>query len=379
MIYLDSAATTKVKPQVIEAMGEMMSTHWGNPSSLHAMGLEAEEYIKKARRTIANSIGAQGKNIIFTGSGTEANNLAVLGCQGRGNHYITTAIEHASILEIFKHLQPPEAKITILAVDSQGYVNPDNLKSALTPETKLVSVGMVNSEVGVVQPIANLVGVIKEYDEKILCHTDAIQGWGKIPLDVERLGVDLLTVSGHKVGGPKGLGVLFAKDPRKLEPLIYGGGQEWGLRSGTENTPAIVGLGIAAELLPTPQEILSMQEIKCYFFQRCREELEGIVLNGPTVEAGAPHILNISFLGTKAQVLLQALSTAGIFVSSGSACSVRKKESNHVLKALGKETMLIDGALRFSFSTEHTRAQMDKVISVLKEKVLHLRRIMNYG
>ncbi len=379
MIYLDTAATTKVKPQVIEAMVKVMVDHWGNPSSLHAKGLEAEKYIKKARQIIAQSIGAQGRNIIFTGSGTEANNLAVLGSQGRGNHYITTAIEHASILEIFKHLRVSGAKITILAVDSEGYVNPDNLEAALTPDTKLVSMGMVNNEIGAVQPIASLVKVIKTYNEKILCHTDAIQGWGKIPIDIERLGVDLLSVSGHKIGGPKGLGVLFAKDPRKMKPLIYGGGQEWGLRSGTENVPAIVGLGLAAELLPSRQEISLMRDIKGYFLQRCQEELEDVVLNGPTVEAGAPHILNISFLGIKAQILLQALSAAGIFVSSGSACSVRKKESNHVLKALGKEVRLIDGALRFSFSTQHTKAQMDEVVSVLKEKVSYLRGVIGYG
>lgn len=378
-IYLDTAATTKIKETVRLAMYEIYQNDYANPSSLHAPGLKTRKLVEEARESVASSLGCSKDNLIFTASGTEANNLAILGAQGRGNHFLTTKIEHPSVLEPHKELERRSFRVDYLDLDSRGYLKRDEILAALTKETRLISLGLVNNEVACIQEFASLLEAVKSVNSEVLFHCDASQAWGKLKLDVEELGLDFLTISGHKVGGPKGIGGLYVRDKQKLKPLLFGGGQEGGLRPGTENVPAIVGLGLAARTLPDEEELNTIKELKSYFYQACQKEIEDLELNGPALDEAVPHILNLSFLGVRAQVLLQALSEYGIYISSGSACSIHKKDKNHVLKALGKSDKTIESALRFSFSADLSKKDLDYVVKILKEKIKHFREIFNYG
>ncbi len=375
-IYLDAASTTPVREEVAEAVNRMMTEEFGNPSSLHCLGVKAEKEVKLARARVAESIGAHPSQIFFTSGGTEANNLAIQGLTRTRGTSITTKIEHPSVLETFNSLERQGQKVNYLGVDSGGKIDLDELKKVLGPETRLVSLALVNNEIGTIQPMEEVIKNIREKAPKALIHTDAVQAWGKIPLSVQKLQVDSLTLSAHKSRGPKGVGALYIKKPELLQPVLQGGGQEEGVRSGTENTPGIAGMGVAATLLPGEEGLRALRETREDFFQGIKEKWPGVVRIGPESGEGAPHILSLSFPGLPAQVLLQAFSEQGVFVSAGSACSSRNKETSYVLQNLGLEKEILESALRFSFlediKLEQSREAVKRMIRVIKrlEKVM---------
>lgn len=373
-LYLDTAATTRVKDCVAGAMIPMLQKNYGNPSSLHALGLKAEEAVKDSRRAVAHSIGAQEHQILFTGSGTEANNLALMGVYSP--HILSTTAEHASIRETVHTLRKQGRQVTLLSVDEEGYIDKERFRAVLKEkDLRLISIIGVNNETGTVQDIPALAAMIKERAPSCLFHVDGIQAWGKIPFHVDEWQVDLLSLSAHKAGGPKGIGALYCRNPKRLEPLLWGGGQEFGCRSGTENTPGIVGMGAAARALPARDILKNMLDQKMYLARRLEEEHEALI-NGPHPEQGVPHILNVSFPGIKAQVLVQALSQAGLYVSEGSACSSHKEKASPVLKALGLQGKRLEGAIRISLPEHCNREMMDWVLQVLGPIKNRLQKVM---
>lgn len=379
-VYLDNSSTTKVLDEAAQTVFDIMTVHFGNPSSLHGKGIEAEKIMKQAREKVAQVLGVDPGEIYFTSGGTESNNWAIKGAahslRRQGNHIIATYIEHPSVLEVFKALENEGFKATYIKVNKEGFIDINELKNSLTPETILVSVMYVNNEVGSIQPIEDIAEIIKTHNKNILFHVDAVQAFGKMPLVPNLKGIDLLSLSGHKIYGPKGIGALFVRDKVRIEPLLHGGGQESGLRSGTENMPGIAGLGVAAEACFNNMINWQskMQELKKYLKDGILKEIPGAVLNGP--EIGAPHILNISFLGTRGEILLHALEAKGIYVSTGSACSSHKSGTSHVLRALGKSPEEQDSALRFSLSPFLSSDDMDYTIRVLTEEVNEIRKFV---
>ncbi len=379
-VYLDNSSTTKVLDEAAQTVFDIMTVHFGNPSSLHGKGIEAEKIMKQAREKVAQVLGVDPGEIYFTSGGTESNNWAIKGAahslRRQGNHIIATYIEHPSVLEVFKALENEGFKATYIKVNKEGFIDINELKNSLTPETILVSVMYVNNEVGSIQPIEDIAEIIKTHNKNILFHVDAVQAFGKMPLVPNLKGIDLLSLSGHKIYGPKGIGALFVRDKVRIEPLLHGGGQESGLRSGTENMPGIAGLGVAAEACFNNMINWQskMQELKKYLKDGILKEIPGAVLNGP--EIGAPHILNISFLGTRGEILLHALEAKGIYVSTGSACSSHKSGTSHVLRALGKSPEEQDSALRFSLSPFLSLDDMDYTIQVLTEEVKEIRKFV---
>ena len=378
LIYLDNSATTKPYEQVID---KMMSgfENYGNPSSLHRMGLDAEKLMKASRLEIAKSLGSDENEIVFTGSGTEADSLGILGAANalkrRGNKIITTRIEHKAVLENCNFLEKSGFKVVYLDVDEYGLIDLDQLESELDDKTILVSVMLVNNEIGSIQPIRQ-VGKMKSKFEKILFHTDAVQAYGKIQIEPRICNLDMVSISGHKIHGPKGIGALYIKKGVRLEPVILGGAQERGLRSGTENIPAIMGFAEAAKInfAELDARYIKIKRLKDYLINGIRSEIDHIKINGPIDGTSSPYILNISFLGTKAEVLLHMLEDNGIFVSTGSACTSRKNTDSHVLKAMGLKDKEIQGALRFSFSEFNDEAELDFTIEKLAQAVKSMRK-----
>ncbi len=377
MIYLDNAATTRVFPEVAETVMEAMTATYGNPSSMHRMGFEAEKKIHSAAETIAKILKAEPKEIVFTSGGTESNNLALIGgAEGygrRGKHIITTAIEHASVHRPLEELKNRGYEITFLPVDERGIVKTDCLRRALRPDTILVSVMYVNNEVGSVQPIEEIGRIVKEYDPEILFHVDAVQAFGKMPIYPRRLGIDLLSASGHKIHGPKGTGFLYIRERKKIKPIILGGGQQKDMRSGTENVPGIAGMAVAAERMEQDREKVREHLI------RCRERLlEGALSIGDVRDNSgeAPHIASLSFPGVKSEVLLHALEEKGICVSSGSACSSNHPGVSGTLREMGLKKEEYESTIRFSFSYETTLEEIDGTVSALREFVPVLRRFV---
>ncbi|AEE91739.1 Cysteine desulfurase [Tepidanaerobacter acetatoxydans Re1] len=379
-VYLDNSSTTKVLDEAAQTVFDVMTVYFGNPSSLHGKGIEAEKIMKQAREKVAQVLGVDPGEIYFTSGGTESNNWAIKGAahnlRRQGNHIITTYIEHPSVLEVFKALENEGFKTTYLKVNKEGFIDISELKNALTPETILASVMYVNNEVGSIQPIEDIAEIIKTHNKNILFHVDAVQAFGKMPLVPNLKGIDLLSLSGHKIYGPKGIGALFVRDKVRIEPLLHGGGQESGLRSGTENMPGIAGLGVAAEACFNNMINWQskMEELKKHLKDGILKGIPDTVLNGPDI--GAPHILNISFLGTKGEILLHALEAKGIYVSTGSACSSHKSGTSHVLRALGKSPEEQDSALRFSLSPFLSSDDMDYTIRVLTEEVNEIRKFV---
>ena len=395
-IYLDNAATTRVLPEAVETVARAMREAYGNPSSLHHKGFEAEQYVKEARRSIAASLKAAEETIVFTSGGTESNNMALLcGAEARkrqGNHIITTRIEHASVYQPVLRLEELGYRVTFLPVDENGLVRPETLREALTDETILVSIMAVNNEIGAVEPIAELAKIVHEHNPQTLFHTDAIQAYGKIPLYPKRMGIDLLSVSGHKLHAPKGTGFLYVREKLAIKPLIYGGGQQKDLRSGTENVPGIAGLGVAVKHWFAGAEgyrkhLYDLKER----FVRAMDDVPGAVVNGvfacsegaadaesdflrERIERTAPHIVSVSFNGVRSEVLLHALEEKGIYVSSGSACSSNHPAISGTLKAIGVKENLLDSTLRFSFSFETTEEEIDEAAAALRELVPVLGR-----
>jgi cysteine desulfurase len=383
VIYLDNSATTKVDPQVVEAMEEVFSKAYGNPSSIHGKGLESERLVEDARRTIGSFLKVEPKCIIFTSGGTESNNLAIRGStlvpRRRGRHIITSKVEHPSVLNTFRDLEDMGFPVTYIEPDGEGIIEPWKVREALTDETILVSIMHVNNEVGAVEPIEDIAKVVKARGEDILFHVDAVQGIGKVPIFPEKLGIDLLSMSAHKLHGPKGVGALFVRRGVKLKPIITGGGQEDGFRSGTENVPGIVGFGRAVQMAAEDMEetSLKLMSLKERLIEKILSSIPDVKLNGPSGEFSAPHILNLSFYGVRAQVLVHWLETRGIFVSTGSACSSRKATYSHVLKAMGLKGEAASSAIRVSLSRYNTQGEMDAFCQAIRCGVAELRDLYN--
>ena len=381
-IYLDNSATTMVAPEVREEMMAALGEAYGNPSSLHKKGSDAELMLKKAKERIAQPLKADVREIYFTSGGTEANNLALLGGarakKREGNHVIISAVEHPSVSAAADELAREGFQVTRLGTDKRGLVSPESLKAALTPETVLVSVMAVNNEVGAREPFEAFGKLIKDYNSRILFHVDAVQAYGKLRLNPKRDGIDLLSASGHKIHGPKGIGFLYIRDKVRIEPIIYGGEQQKGIRSGTENMPGIVGMGKAAELAYQhfDERISALYSLKEYL-QEGLESLDLVRVNGPRErELSAPHIVSATFPGVRSEVLLHALEDRGIYASAGSACSSHKKTVSPTLRSIGLSDELAGSTLRFSLSSYSSREDADTVIKALAELLPQLRRFV---
>lgn len=372
-VYLDNSATTRPYPGVVRAVVEAMEKYYGNPSSLHRKGVEAGRLLSRAREAVAASLGVDPGQIVFTGGGTEAINLAIKGTPpGRkGRHVVTTAVEHPAVLNACAQLKEQGIEVTVLPVDQQGVVDPQQLRSALRDDTYLVSVMHVNNEVGAVQPLDEIARVLADFrraGHKLTWHVDAVQAYGKLPTRPGELGVDLLSVSAHKAHGPKGVGALYVAPHTKLQPLVAGGGQENGRRSGTENTPGITGFGVAAAEIArrVPGVAQRLFALKKRLVEGILAAVPGAVLNGPPCEQGnpccAPHIANLSFPGLRGEILLHSLEGQGVYVSTGSACASRKNPGSHVLKAMGVKGERLEGAIRFSLSAFNTAEEIDYAV-----------------
>lgn len=380
--YLDNAATTRVSAAVLEKMNQVYVNDFGNPSSMHRKGMDAEQYLKEAKQKIAGILKCEPAEIIFTSGGTESNNMALIGTalanRRSGNHIITTRIEHASVYEPLLFLEEMGFRVTFAPVDAAGRVDIDALVDAVCEDTVLVSVMYVNNEIGSVEPVAEIAKRIKEKKKDVLFHVDAIQAFGKMKIQPAREGIDLLSVSGHKIHGPKGSGFLYVKSKTKIRPVIYGGGQERGMRSGTENVPAIAGIGQAAADM-----YANLEKNRAHLFELKKTlaerflQMEDVTVNGipeEGVEATAPHVLSVSFLGVRSEVLLHALEDKGVYVSSGSACSSNHPDISGTLVAIGVKKELLDATLRFSFSVETTKEEVEYAADCVEELLPKLRR-----
>ena len=392
LVYLDNSATTRPYAAVTAAMTEAMKDNFGNPSSLHSLGLQAEKEVKNARKTVAKCFGAGEDEIYFTSCGTESDNTVLMGTaqakKRRGNKIIVSAVEHPAILEPAKRLESMGYKIDYIGVDRLCRLNLEQLAASLDDETILISVMGVNNETGTIMPIDKIAELKDAYNQKngtdIWLHCDAVQALGKIPVNVGRKyrGVDFVSASAHKIHGPKGMGVLYAKKGLNLPPFMLGGGQERHMRSGTENTPGIIGFGKACEIADENfvQRTSAMKEARQYLLDLIKDQIGDIVINSPQDETGCPSVLNVSFLGTRGEVLLHTLEQDGIFVSTGSACSSNHSSSkgSHVLNAMGLSPKEIEGAIRFSFSEFNTREEMEYVADKLKTAVIRFRKLGSF-
>ena len=393
MVYLDNSATTRQYDEVTELMYKAARDNFGNPSSLHMLGFEAGNLLYDARKQIEDLLPPAG-NAIFTSSGTESDNMALVSSahklRRRGNRIITTKVEHPAVMETCKRLADEGFEIVYLDVDVDGYVEEQAVKAAIDENTIIVSVMSVNNEVGTIMPVIPIGRTVRDFNRKngteIIFHTDAVQAFGKLPMD--EVDADIISASGHKFHGPKGTGFIYIKKRHHLPPFITGGGQEGGLRSSTENTPGIAGIGLAAAMSceNATVKISDMGVVNNYLLNGLRAEIKGITVNGPE-ELGysmldyskrCPGILNVSFEGTRGEVLLHTLEQDGIYVSTGSACSSHKTGDSHVLSAMSMDHKEIEGALRFSFSEFNTVEEMDYVIDRVKVAVDRFRRLGSF-
>lgn len=377
--YLDNSATTRCMECVTEKMVRILREDYGNPSSLHKKGMDAEHYIKEAKAFFAENLKVSEKEICFTSGGTESNNLALIGTalanQRAGKHLITTAIEHPSVINAMKHLEDRGFSVTYLPVDRDGIVSLAALQETVCGETILVSMMYVNNEIGSVQPVEEAARIIKKKNAKTLFHVDAIQAYGKYRILPKRMGIDLLSVSGHKLHGPKGTGLLYVNEKVKIRPILFGGDQQKGLRSGTENVPGIAGMAEAAKVCCSglSEKVDRLYVLKEHFTEGIRK-LDGVFMNGRTGRDSAPHIVSVSFEGIRSEVLLHALEEKGIYVSAGSACSSNKPAVSRTLQAIGVKKELLGSTLRFSFSFETTKEEIDYCLEALAELLPVLRR-----
>lgn len=386
--YLDNAATTKTAEPVIAVMEKMMRIDYGNPSSMHMKGFDAEKYVKESRQIIASSLKTEPKNIIFTSGGTEANNMAIIGTalkrKRMGMHIVTSVMEHASVYNPMAFLEEMGYEVTYVKVDQYGHIDTDMLKNSIREDTILVSIMMVNNEIGSYVDIEKIACIVKEKNEKTYLHVDAIQAYGKYKINPKKLNIDLMSVSGHKINGPKGSGFLYVADKVGIKPIIYGGGQERGMRSGTENVPAIAGLSEAVKLIYDNhgEKIQNMYSLKEAFIKKVME-INGVTVNAVSdnirelneeklreaVLKTAPHIISVSFENIRSEVMLHALEDRGIYVSSGSACSSNHPSISGTLRAIGVKEALLDSTIRFSLGMNTTMEEIDYAIEVLKELV----------
>ena len=377
--YLDNSATTRCSKRATDLMVKLLTEDFGNPSSMHMKGVEAEKYIKEAKEKIAKTLKIDEKEIVFTSGGTESNNMALIGTamanKRAGNHIITTSIEHASVSATTAYLEELGFKVTYLKVDSNGIISLEELQEAVTDETILVSLMMVNNEMGAVEPIEEAVKVIKAKNPKTLVHVDAIQAYGKYRIYPKKIGVDLLSVSGHKIHAPKGTGFLFIRDKVKVKPLIYGGGQQKGMRSGTENVPGVAALAEAAVEIyeDFDAKIDHLYALKTRFIEGL-QGMDGVTVNGKTGRDSAPQIVSVSIEGVRSEVMLHTLEDRGIYVSAGSACSSNKPAVSATLTAIGLKKNLLDSTIRFSFCVNTTEEEIDYALSVMREVIPMLQR-----
>lgn len=377
--YLDNSATTRCYEEVRDIVAKTMMEDYGNPSSMHLKGVEAEKYVKEAAREIARTLKAQEKEIYFTSGGTESDNWALIGTamanQRRGKHIITTVFEHAAISAPAAWLEEQGFEVTRIPVDSRGNLSMEELAAAIREDTILVSAMYVNNELGAVLPVEKIGALIKKKNPHTLFHVDAIQAYGKYRIYPKKMKIDLLSVSSHKIHGPKGVGFLYVGDKVKIHPLILGGGQQKGMRSGTDNVPGIAGMGEAARIIyeHLEENTSRMRELKEYFRGEL-EKIDNVEINGPVAGEGAPHILNASFLGVRSEVLLHALEDQGIYVSAGSACSSHKRTGSPSLGAIGLSPERKESAVRFSFSEFTTKEELDYTLETLKSLLPMLRR-----
>ncbi|MEI3235045.1 MAG: cysteine desulfurase family protein [Intestinibacter bartlettii] len=378
-IYLDNSATTKPYQEVVDKMVLALTTQYGNPSSIYKKGIEVEREIKEIRRNIARSLGAKETEIYFTSGGTECNNTIIRSVANLNkktkNHIISTVIEHPSVLNTLKDLEADGFEVTYLPVGKDGKISLEDLKNAIKKETILVSVMHVNNEIGTIQPIEEIGKYLKSLDEKVYFHVDGVQSYAKIKFRPSRYNIDFMSVSGHKLHGPKGIGFMYVKENNRIKPLLTGGGQEIGIRSGTENVPGIYGIGEAVRILNQDLEgtIDKIRGLRDLLKEEILANIDNVKINSP--EDGVCHVLNVSFRGVRGEVLLHYLEQKEIYVSTGSACSSKKKGS-HVLNAIGLTPDEIEGAIRFSLSDLNTKEEIMQTVEVLKESVSDLRMII---
>lgn len=379
-VYLDNSATTRAYDEVGDVVRKVMCEDFGNPSSMHYRGVDAEKYIKEAKETLAKLMKVQTKEIFFTSGGTEGDNLALIGSaranKRAGNHLITSSIEHPAILNTMRFLEEEEGfRVTYLPVDSYGRIKLEALKEALCKDTILVSVMYVNNEVGSVQPIMEAASMVKAYNKNILFHVDAVQGFGKYRIYPKKLKVDMVTASGHKIHGPKGTGFLYIGEDVKIKPIVFGGEQQKNIRSGTENVPGIAGLSLAASMIyeNLDEKVAQMRGLKAHFIEEVTK-IPQTTIHGLYDETSAPHIISVGFAGIRGEVLLHALEDKGICVSSGSACASNHPAISGVLKGIGTKKEYLDATLRFSMSEFTTREEIDYTLDTLNELVPALRR-----
>lgn len=377
--YLDNSATTRCYKEVAEIVAKTMTEDFGNPSAMHLKGVEAENYVKEAAKAIAKTLKVQDKEIYFTSGGTESDNWALIGIvlanHRQGKHMITTPFEHSAVSAPLAWLQEQGFEITVIPVDEEGNLDLKKLEEAIREDTILVSTMFVNNEMGAVVPVEEVGRIVHEKNPRTLYHVDAIQAYGKYKIYPKKMGIDLLAVSGHKIHGPKGVGFLYINEKAKVQPFILGGGQQKGMRSGTDNVPGIAGLGTAAKMIyqNLDENVEHMRELKLYFAKELAT-LEQVEINGPKPERGAPHILNVSFLGVRSEVLLHSLEDMGIYVSAGSACSSHKRAGSSSLGALRLTPERKESAIRFSFCETTTKEEIDYTLEALRKLLPMLRR-----
>lgn len=375
-IYFDNAATTPPIEEAIDAVLKGMREYYGNPSSLHKLGLDAERMLLHSREELGKTINGTSEEIFFTSGGSEGNNFVLKGLGKPGSNIITTSFEHPSVLNTLKDIKEQGVIVHELSLDEKGKVNLKELKELINKDTVLVSIMHVNNEIGTIQPIEEIGKIVKEHSTRAKFHVDAVQSYGKIAIDVKKSAIDYLTVSAHKIHGPKGVGFCYIRKGLKLRPLIAGGGQESGFRSGTENLPGVMGMVEAAKISTRAikENYKRVLDIKEHFLNYLKE-IENIKINSPLEEHITPYILNVSFPGLKGEVLLHSLEGHGVYVSTGSACSSRGGKESHVLKALGLDLKDIDGTIRFSFSRFNTIEEVDFAMEALKKSLVFLRRV----
>lgn len=378
-VYLDNSATTRCFDEVAQLMHKIMCEDYGNPSSMHHKGVEAEQYLRYAKETLAGILKVNEKEILFTSGGTESDNIALIGTamanHRRGRHLITTQIEHPAILQTMSYLEDQGFEVTYLPVDHEGRISLEDLERAVRPDTILVSIMHTNNEIGSLQPLAQAGALIKKCNPNTLFHVDAVQGFGKFRIYPNKMHIDMLSVSGHKIHGPKGIGFLYIKEGSKVNPIMYGGGQQKGMRSGTENVPGIAGLAKAAEMVyeNLDRDMQRMYELRQMLIDGV-SRIGDVKVNGCMGNDGAAHIVSLSVRGIRSEVLLHALEERGIYVSAGSACASNKPQTSATLKAIGVEKDLLDSTIRFSFSVFTTEEEIQYTIQALCEMIPMLRR-----
>lgn len=382
--YLDNSATTRAYDEVAQLVARIMTEEYGNASSVHHMGTVSGNRLFSARETIADTLKVDPSEIVFTSGGTESDNTAIIGAARanawRGKHIITTSIEHPAVLESCQELVKEGFEVTYLPVDETGVVRLDDLKNAIREDTILVSMMFVNNEIGAVEPIAEAGKLIKSINEQIVFHVDAVQAYGKFRIRPKSMNIDLLAVSAHKIHGPKGVGFLYIKKGTKIVPICYGGGQQKGMRSGTENVPGIAGMALAAQMCydDFDKKISTLYELKKYLMESLTERISDIRLNGPECEKGAPHIVSVSIKGLAAETILNMLSSKEIYVSAGSACTSNNPHVSDTLKAIGLDKSLLESTIRISMSTQTTKEEIDYLLDVLSSQIETMRKFYRH-